>query len=330
MKHLLLLPIYFFCTVLFAQSTGKYQPFPDQYEIVDFFVDGKTKYAITKKTVLKEKKGLFLRTFTSRQDITAVASLSSNVIIGTESGLFRIDKKNDRSTSIAMPSGKNDATRGIVQFKEKVFVAFENLGIYSLSNEADLSLEKEMSGVKKIFTDGKAVYAFVGDGVYVHKGSNWVKHEMDGYAEHIGADSIRNIRTDKFNYMWVIGNKYVHVVDLNKTTDNALVCKNKFENKEVPIYDLIFVEEVGYFFLSSQQSYLNRCGAKDPLEQFGVSSQFYETATLVKKSVSFQLKNATGFRTGEKLAYMEKGSVYWIVNSNGAIGLSHKEMKDVL
>lgn len=330
MKHLLLIPIFFLCTILVAQKTGKYQPFTDQYGIVDFYVDGKTKYAITQKTVLKENKDLFLRTFTSRQDITASANLNSNIIIGTTNGLFRIDKKNDRSTSITMPNGKNDAVKGIVHYNGKVYVAFEKMGIYTLSNEADLAVEKEMSGIKKLFTNDKALYVFVGDGVFVYNGSTWDKHEMNGYVEHIGNDSIMNIRTDHFNYMWVMGKKYIHVIDLDKTKSKELICKNKFENKDIPVYDLIYIDGLGYFFLSNLHSYLNRCGTKNPLDQFGVSSQFYETSTLVKQSVSFQLKNATGFRTGEKLSYMEKGEIYWIVNSNGAIGLSLKEMNEIL
>lgn len=329
MKHFIIIATLLLSLSAVAQNTGLYLPFPDQAPIVDFYIEGKTKYAVTENMVMKEKKKIFLSIFSSRKTIKASANLKSNIIVGTENGLFKVNKKNNAATSIKTPQGQTGAVCGIEEHNNTIYIAFENIGIYTLENESDLKLHSDKKGIKNLYKNGKNIYALVGDGILILEANKWKKYSIEEYSE-INSDSIFNIKSDNYGNLWLMGKKHVHILDIKNKKDGKIPFKNKFNCQTMPIYDFIAFENTNYVFLSHQNTYTNKPGGKSPLDQFGVATQFYETKQLLKESATLSLKRATGFRTAERIFDDKINKMIWLVNSNGAIGLTYSEFKSIL
>ncbi len=316
-----------------------YYALPDTAEPVELFLAPKNTFLITATGIYKQERKEFLKKYAATARINCAAEDDSVFWLGTQAGLFRVNKKTYTSKLVSLPleNPQPRITTILKDYAGTVWVGAEAYGVYQFINN---TFEKVLGAFPVNAgraTPDSSVWIGTHTGLYRYQQQKWVRYNEEGVSNYEIPDNIVDkLLVDNNRNLWVVLSEGLTVFEAQSPTSpgHGHVPAVKFIGKpQNPVYSVVYVKQRGYvfatgmglLFLPDQNS---QAGHLESLEATGASDVVQNKSMLHSVTISSGKNNLADFSQA-RLLKADKNNL-WLVGQHGIKVLPLKEVAKLL
>lgn len=226
---------------------------------IDLFLSPRQTFLITTTGVYQQERKTFQKKYNSQAPITCALEEDSVLWLGTQKGLWRLNKKTFTARRVPLPSTEDQPliTTILKDYSGTLWAAAEAYGAFKLT----AGTFKKVLGAFPVNTGvasrDSSVWIGTNTGLHRFKNEKWVRYNEEGVANFEIPDNIvEKLVVDSKDNVWVMLSEGVAVFEgrphASESEGHNHIPSVKFVGKpQNKIYSVVYLNQQGYVFATA-------------------------------------------------------------------------------